>query len=136
MFPDYYTQPFHAYSDGNLCWEAALQVCTLLVKCPSLNCFSATAGSGPEPDLPSQPKVVCELMISLLADAVKAITTSFSYLLSSIQYVFRYGGAIGASFTLMRIYQRQKRTFLAVARSRFVGPLSRSMQRPSRCMRR
>ncbi len=35
VFPDYYTQPFHAYRDGNLCWEAALQVCTLLVKCPS-----------------------------------------------------------------------------------------------------
>lgn len=30
--PDYYTQPFHAYRDGNLCWEAALQViaCRLL----------------------------------------------------------------------------------------------------------
>ncbi|CAL8463717.1 g3251 [Coccomyxa elongata] len=26
VFPDYYTQPFHAYRDGNLCWEAALQV--------------------------------------------------------------------------------------------------------------
>jgi len=25
-YPDYYTQPFHAYRDGNLCWEAALQV--------------------------------------------------------------------------------------------------------------
>ena len=21
--PDYYKKPFHAYSDGNLCWEAA-----------------------------------------------------------------------------------------------------------------
>lgn len=21
--PDYYVKPFHAYSDGNLCWEAA-----------------------------------------------------------------------------------------------------------------
>ncbi|KAK9917244.1 hypothetical protein WJX75_002270 [Coccomyxa subellipsoidea] len=26
VLPDYYTQPFHAYRDGNLCWEAALQV--------------------------------------------------------------------------------------------------------------
>ncbi len=25
-YPDYYTQPFHAYAQGNLCWEAALQV--------------------------------------------------------------------------------------------------------------
>ncbi|GLC42713.1 hypothetical protein PLESTB_001130500 [Pleodorina starrii] len=25
-YPDYYTQPFHAYSQGNLCWEAALEV--------------------------------------------------------------------------------------------------------------
>ena len=24
--PDYYTQPFHAYTKGNLCWEAAHQV--------------------------------------------------------------------------------------------------------------
>ena len=26
QYPDYYTQPFHAYAQGNLCWEAALQV--------------------------------------------------------------------------------------------------------------
>lgn len=26
MYPDYYTKPFHAYSQGNLCWEAALEV--------------------------------------------------------------------------------------------------------------
>lgn len=25
-YPDYYTQPFHAYDEGNLCWEAAFQV--------------------------------------------------------------------------------------------------------------
>ncbi|EFJ48819.1 hypothetical protein VOLCADRAFT_90465 [Volvox carteri f. nagariensis] len=25
-YPDYYTQPFHAYGKGNLCWEAALEV--------------------------------------------------------------------------------------------------------------
>ena len=25
-YPDYYTKPFHAYNDGNLCWEAAFQV--------------------------------------------------------------------------------------------------------------
>ena len=25
-YPDYYTKPFHAYDDGNLCWEAAFQV--------------------------------------------------------------------------------------------------------------
>ena len=25
-YPAYYTQPFHAYRNGNLCWEAALQV--------------------------------------------------------------------------------------------------------------
>ncbi|KAG2430699.1 hypothetical protein HYH02_013696 [Chlamydomonas schloesseri] len=25
-YPAYYTQPFHAYSQGNLCWEAALEV--------------------------------------------------------------------------------------------------------------
>ncbi|KAG2492625.1 hypothetical protein HYH03_009041 [Edaphochlamys debaryana] len=25
-YPSYYTQPFHAYSKGNLCWEAALEV--------------------------------------------------------------------------------------------------------------
>lgn len=25
-FPSYYTQPFHAYPKGNLCWEAALEV--------------------------------------------------------------------------------------------------------------
>ncbi len=36
VFPDYYTQPFHAYRDGNLCWEAALQVHTLLRKAPVL----------------------------------------------------------------------------------------------------
>jgi hypothetical protein len=26
QYPGYYTQPFHAYAQGNLCWEAALQV--------------------------------------------------------------------------------------------------------------
>ena len=26
VYPEYYTQPFHAYTDGNLCWEAAFQV--------------------------------------------------------------------------------------------------------------
>ena len=26
QLPAYYSQPFHAYADGNLCWEAALQV--------------------------------------------------------------------------------------------------------------
>jgi len=25
-YPSYYTQPFHAYDRGNLCWEAAFQV--------------------------------------------------------------------------------------------------------------
>lgn len=30
-YPSYYTQPFHAYSEGNLCWEAALEV-TLAAK--------------------------------------------------------------------------------------------------------
>ena len=30
QLPAYYTQPFHAYPEGNLCWEAALQVCGLL----------------------------------------------------------------------------------------------------------
>ena len=29
QLPAYYTQPFHAYAEGNLCWEAALQVCEL-----------------------------------------------------------------------------------------------------------
>lgn len=23
--PDYFTRPFHAYSDGNLCWDAAFE---------------------------------------------------------------------------------------------------------------
>lgn len=26
-YPSYYTKPFHAYESGNLCWEAAFQVC-------------------------------------------------------------------------------------------------------------
>ena len=26
QLPSYYTHPFHAYPEGNLCWEAALQV--------------------------------------------------------------------------------------------------------------
>ena len=26
QYPAYYTQPFHAYDQGNLCWEAAFQV--------------------------------------------------------------------------------------------------------------
>lgn len=25
MYPEYYTQPFHAYPKGNLCWDAALE---------------------------------------------------------------------------------------------------------------
>jgi len=25
-YPAYYTQPFHAYTNGNLCWQAALEV--------------------------------------------------------------------------------------------------------------
>lgn len=25
-YPSYYTQPFHAYNEGNMCWEAALEV--------------------------------------------------------------------------------------------------------------
>ncbi len=25
-YPDYYQRPFHAYEQGNLCWEAALEV--------------------------------------------------------------------------------------------------------------
>ena len=25
-YPAYYTQPFHAYPQGNLCWDAALEV--------------------------------------------------------------------------------------------------------------
>lgn len=29
-YPSYYTQPFHAYPEGNLCWDAALQVKSLL----------------------------------------------------------------------------------------------------------
>lgn len=29
QLPAYYTQPFHAYPEGNLCWEAALQVLAL-----------------------------------------------------------------------------------------------------------
>jgi hypothetical protein len=28
QLPSYYTQSFHAYPEGNLCWEAALQVTT------------------------------------------------------------------------------------------------------------
>ena len=24
--PEYYTRPFHAYEDGNLCWDAAFEV--------------------------------------------------------------------------------------------------------------
>ena len=35
QLPEYYTQPFHAYPDGNLCWDAALQVRALLYFCPS-----------------------------------------------------------------------------------------------------
>lgn len=38
-YPAYYTQPFHAYSDGNLCWEAALQVLTCL-ESPKVNQLS------------------------------------------------------------------------------------------------
>lgn len=26
MTPDYYVKPFHAYKEGNLCWEAAMEV--------------------------------------------------------------------------------------------------------------
>ena len=33
QLPTYYTQPFHAYPEGNLCWEAALQVCGLHSNC-------------------------------------------------------------------------------------------------------
>ena len=28
ILPEYYTRPFHAYPDGNLCWEAAFEVCS------------------------------------------------------------------------------------------------------------
>ena len=33
QLPAYYTQPFHAYPEGNLCWEAALQVLRPLNPC-------------------------------------------------------------------------------------------------------
>ena len=33
QLPAYYTQPFHAYPEGNLCWEAALQVHTPIFTC-------------------------------------------------------------------------------------------------------
>ena len=33
-YPSYYTQPFHAYDEGNLCWQAAFQVPPL--HCPTL----------------------------------------------------------------------------------------------------
>ena len=42
--PAYYTQPFHAYSEGNLCWDAALQVRASLQLCLSRGvrvCLSA-----------------------------------------------------------------------------------------------
>ena len=35
QLPAYYTQPFHAYSEGNLCWDAALQVRASLQSCLS-----------------------------------------------------------------------------------------------------
>jgi hypothetical protein len=28
MTPDYYVKPFHAYKEGNLCWDAAMEVGT------------------------------------------------------------------------------------------------------------
>lgn len=30
QYPDYYLQPFHAYDEGNLCWEAAFEVSNYL----------------------------------------------------------------------------------------------------------
>ncbi len=32
-YPAYYTQPFHAYPDGNLCWAAAHQVLSWTADC-------------------------------------------------------------------------------------------------------
>lgn len=26
--PEYYYAPIHAYADGNLCWDSAMEVCT------------------------------------------------------------------------------------------------------------
>lgn len=34
MTPDYYVKPFHAYKEGNLCWEAAMEVRS----CDSVEC--------------------------------------------------------------------------------------------------
>lgn len=31
--PDYYVKPFHAYKEGNLCWDAAMEVSQPVVSC-------------------------------------------------------------------------------------------------------
>ena len=35
QLPEYYTEPFHAYPEGNLCWDAAMQVRASLQLCLS-----------------------------------------------------------------------------------------------------
>ncbi len=36
-YPSYYTQPFHAHDEGNLCWQAAFQVSPPPLPCPTLS---------------------------------------------------------------------------------------------------
>jgi hypothetical protein len=45
-YPAYYMQPFHAYRDGNLCLEAALQVRDGMHMCTSLLLFTLWHGTG------------------------------------------------------------------------------------------
>jgi len=34
--PDYYLKPFHSYKEGNLCWEAAIEVSRIAILPPFL----------------------------------------------------------------------------------------------------
>lgn len=104
IYPDYYCRSFHAYDDGNLNWEAALEV--------EVAAYAVHAGICPEDGVQGDPK----------------LRQSYHYILQSQiaaqpQDILDLGCSVGMStFALQKIYPQAKITgldlspyFLAVA---------------------
>jgi len=92
-YPDYYTVPFHAYSEGNLCWQAAFEA-------PSAT-YSMALRVWPKDNLTWE-------------DAQHRLRDSFhqilaKYIPSTVKDILDIGCSVGIStLTLHRFYQQQQ----------------------------
>lgn len=127
-YPSYYTQPFHAYTEGNLCWEAALEVTMAAKSVHAMVMDPAGKTMDPEGDAKlrsSYSARLAECLQDLGVDRsglTRLVDLGCATGLSSLELLRAFPGAhvtgvdLSPHFLAVGVYEQQKREAASGAR--------------------